>query len=139
MTQWRRNVFETPRGSAGKAFVCELARLFRAVGQGLALESIALKAVFVASSLLLQRTFPRAKPPDNAERLKELLVLWKNGDISELLNEGRTIQSRLNFKQAAQKNDQSSRAFAKLMFDGKTKAALRLLADFWLVNTMVGF
>jgi len=77
---------------------------------------------------LLQHTFPRAKPTDNAERLKERLVLLKNGDISELLNEGRTIQSRLKFKQAAQKNDQSSRAFAKLMFDGKTKAALRLLA-----------
>jgi len=50
VTQWRRNVFDTPRGSAGKAFVCELARLFCAVGQGSALESIALKAVFVASS-----------------------------------------------------------------------------------------
>ena len=35
--QWRRNVFDLPRGSAGKAFVSELARLFRAVGQGSAL------------------------------------------------------------------------------------------------------
>ena len=34
VTQWRRNVFDTPRGSAGKAFMCELARLFCSVGQG---------------------------------------------------------------------------------------------------------
>ena len=67
VTQWQRNLFDTPRGLAGKAFVYELARLFRAVGQGTALESIALKAVFVASSLLLQHTCPRAKPTDNAK------------------------------------------------------------------------
>ena len=40
----------------GAAFVSELARLFCAVGQGSALESVALKAVFVACSLLLQHT-----------------------------------------------------------------------------------
>ena len=57
-------MFDTPCGSAGKAFVCELAR---SVGQGSALESIALKAVFVACSLLLQHTSPLAKPTDIAK------------------------------------------------------------------------
>jgi len=46
VVHWQRNVFEVPRCSAGKAFVSELARLFCAVGQGSALESVALKAVF---------------------------------------------------------------------------------------------
>ena len=36
-------MFEVPRCSAGKAFVCELARLFCAAGQGSALESVALR------------------------------------------------------------------------------------------------
>ena len=128
VSQWQRNLFDTPRGSAGKAFVYELARLFRAVGQGTALESIALKAVFVASSLLLQRTCPCAKPTDNAKRLGERLILRKNGEISELLHKGRTIQARFKSKHVARKNDQSSRVFAKLMFEGRTKVALQLLA-----------
>ena len=93
--------FYTPRGSAGKAFVYELARLFCIVGQGSALESIALKAMFVASSLLLLRTCPRAKPTDNAKRLGEYLVLWKNGDISELLHEGTAIQAYFKSKLVA--------------------------------------
>ena len=34
---WRGNSFDVPRGSVGKCFVCELARLFCAVGEGTAL------------------------------------------------------------------------------------------------------
>ena len=127
VVHWRRNVFEVPRGSAGKAFVGDLARLFRAVGQGSALEPVALKAVFVASSMLLQRSSPRSKPTDNSKTLGERMILWKNGDLLELLQEGRTIQSRLKFGQRFQSSDHSARVFAKLMFEGKTKAALQLL------------
>ena len=53
VVHWRKNCFEVPRGSIGKQFVSELARLFRAVGEGSALESIALKAMLVACTLLL--------------------------------------------------------------------------------------
>ena len=67
VVHWQRNVFEVPRCSAGRAFVSELARLFCAVGQGFALESVALKAVFVACSLLLQRTNTRSKPTDDGK------------------------------------------------------------------------
>ena len=108
MVHWRRNVFEVPRGSAGKAFVCELARLFRAVGQGSALESIALKAVFVACSILLQRT-SRSKPVDNGRILGERMVLWRNGDLLGLLHEGKTIQARLKSGWGHQSSDHSSR------------------------------
>ena len=64
----------TPCGSAGNSFVCELARLFCAVGQGSALEFIVFKVVFVASSLLLQHTCPRTKPTDNVKRLEQRLA-----------------------------------------------------------------
>ena len=53
VVHWLRNVFEVPQGSAGKGFVGELARLFCAVGQGSALEPVALKAVFMACSTFL--------------------------------------------------------------------------------------
>ena len=47
VVHWKKNNFEVPRGSVGKQFVSELALLFRAVGEGSALESIPLKAVFL--------------------------------------------------------------------------------------------
>jgi len=90
VVHWRRNVFEVPSGSAGKAFVCELARLFRAVDQGSSLKFVVLKAVFVACAVLLQHTSPHSKPTDN---VGDRLILWKNGDIPELLYEGRTNPS----------------------------------------------
>ena len=51
---WRKNYFPVPLGSPGKAFVSELARLFRAYTENSALEIIALEAVSVAYVLLLQ-------------------------------------------------------------------------------------
>ena len=66
---------------------------------------------------------------DNAKLLGECLALWKNGDLSELLVEGRIIQARLEPKCVFQKNDHSSHTFAKLIFEGRTKAALEHLAS----------
>ena len=54
---WRRNLFLTPSGKAGKLFVSEMARLFRAYGEGSALESIALKAAMIMPALLLQKPY----------------------------------------------------------------------------------
>ena len=53
--QWRRNIFPVPYGNAGKSFVSELSRLFHAYAVGSALECIALKAISIASILLLQK------------------------------------------------------------------------------------
>ena len=47
VVHWKKSNFEVPRGSVGKQFVSELALVFRAVGEGSALESVAVKAVFL--------------------------------------------------------------------------------------------
>ena len=44
---WRPNLFLVPFSKAGKHFVFELARLYRAFAEGSTLESIALKATVV--------------------------------------------------------------------------------------------
>ena len=62
---WIRNSFMVPRSSAGRAFVSELARLFRSVGEGSALESIALKAVFVICALVVQKPSRNSKERDH--------------------------------------------------------------------------
>ena len=61
VVHWRRNLFQIPLSSAGKAFVTELARLYEAYADGSSLETIALKACTVAPILLLQNR-SRAEP-----------------------------------------------------------------------------
>ena len=61
LVSWKRNQFEVPRGKAGTDFVSELSRLIEAYNDATALESIAMKAVMVMPSLLLQRPCTRSK------------------------------------------------------------------------------
>ena len=98
VVHWKKNCFVVPFGRQGKLFVAGLVRLFRAYGEGSALECVALKAVFVALVLLLQTPHPNSKPKDHNECLKRRLDLWLEGDFGELIWEGRTIQKRLRKK-----------------------------------------
>eukprot|EP00731_Ephydatia_muelleri_P026168 Em0018g268a len=74
---WKKNVFTVPLGASGKSFVSELARLFQAYSDGSGLESIALKAITVASRLLLQKPFRTSKAKDHTSCLKRRLTSWK--------------------------------------------------------------
>ena len=58
---WRHNLFLVPSGKAGSSFVQALAKLFRAYGEGSALEPVALRAAMVMPILLLQRPHLRSK------------------------------------------------------------------------------
>lgn len=119
-----------PSGSAGKSFVRELSIMLRAFAEGSALESIALSAVTVLCVLLLQKPHSSSKARDHAACLERRLVKWKEGCINDLVAEGRTIQKHLKrLKSGPRCEAQLARAFAKLMFKGKIKAALRLIAE----------
>ena len=62
--------------------------------------------------------------------LQQRLETWRSGDIADLLQEGSTIQSRLPLHTTSKSSDeQLSRNFAKLMAEGKVKAAIRLLSS----------
>ena len=116
---WIRNSFVVPRSSAGRAFVSELARLFRSVGEGSALESIALKAFFVVCA-----PSHNSKERDHICHLERRLKLWKDGALDELLCEGRVIQSRLRHASLTKRKTQITCAFTRHMFEGNTRAAL---------------
>ena len=73
-----------PRSSAGRAFVSELATLFHSVGEGTALESIALKAIFVVCALVLQKPSRNSKERDHICHLECQLKLWKDGGLDKL-------------------------------------------------------
>lgn len=108
-----------------------MSRLFRAYADGSALEAIALKACTVLSILLLQKPFRTSKQKDHSACLARRLPIWKNGDIKDLLNEGRSLQKRLPKFCPSGRDGQGSlaRTFSKLMFQGKTNAALQLLSQ----------
>ena len=128
ITHWRRNLFKVPSGKAGKAFVTEIARLLRAYAEAGALEAIALKSAMVLPALLLQKPSASSKAKDHIQCLDRRLKLWREGDINSLVQEGRAIQSR--FLRNMQKSQaQTALTFAKLMMEGKVKAALHHVSN----------
>ena len=57
------------------------------------------------------------------------MKLWEEENITELVREGRAIQNHIPNHQLQCAKQQRERYFAKLMFQGKTHAALQLLTD----------
>ena len=120
-----------PAGNPGKQFVSELASLFRAYAEGSVLECIALKVTTVLAILALQKPHQKSKSKDHKSCLERRLKNWKEGNLQDLLQEGRTIQKGL--RKAVPKinkdtSTSSARSFAKLMFEGKCGAALKMLS-----------
>ena len=126
---WRINSFKVPTGKAGKEFVQELSRLFSAFASAFSMESIALRAATVLPILLLQNPHRRSKAKEHATCLERRLSIWKEGNLNDLVLEGRTIQSRLPKFNSPMAKQNLSCSFANLMFAGKTKAALDLLSQ----------
>ena len=92
------------------------------------MERIALKAASLMPSLLLQKPHKLSKAKDHSRCLERRLYAWKEGDIADLILECRVIQQHLDQPKIRQ-DDQGARSFARLMFEGKTRAALRMLSS----------
>ena len=81
-------------------------------------------------ALMLQKPSAKSKTRDHISCLQRRLELWGRGEIAELLKEGTAIQRILHLSsQRRDSEDESKQAckFAKLMMEGKVRAALRLL------------
>ena len=74
-------------------------------------------------------TSGKSRPPPPP--LTEILATPLNGDIHQLLHEGRTIQSQLssNHNKAPSPDGKAAQQFSKFMLEGKVKATLRLLTN----------
>lgn len=82
------------------------------------------------SVLLLQKPHYKSKPKDHSSCLERRLQSWSEGDLNNLLLEGRTLQKRLPKPNSSKSGDANlSRTFSNLMFQGKTSAALQLLTQ----------
>lgn len=131
VVHWKRNLFKVPSGRAGKSFVRELTRMFQAYADASALESMALQAAMVMPALLLQKPHAKSKAKEHTILLDRRLKQWADGDIEGLLREGRTIQHRLKSQhnQDQRSSDHTARVFAKLIMEGKVRAALRVISE----------
>ena len=123
IVHWKRNLFQIPSGSYGKAFVLELSRLYQAYADCSSLESIALKACSVLVALTLQKSNRTSKSKDHVAHLNRRFALWKEGNFSTLLDEGRSIQRHLRFRGAPDK-DGAAQIFNNSMLQGKVHSAL---------------
>ena len=127
VTRWNRNVFYLPSGKAGENFIEELTRLVNLFNSGGAFESVSLMMVSIIFPLLLQKPSANSKSSDHVRYLEKRLLLWKEGNLEDLLSEGKTIQTRLT--RAKRKADNSEQRFVHLMEDGKVSAALRCIGS----------
>ena len=49
----------------------------------------------IMAGLLLQKTFLNSKSKLNSETLRQIISLWKKGQLNQLMFEGKTIQDIL--------------------------------------------
>ena len=125
---WRKNIFELPKGSAGKEFIQEMTRLINLWNTKSPERKTCLTALMVMPILLLQRTSLKYKSSEIKDHLKRRLTLWKSKEIEELMSECRTIQRRIPKGNARSNNmDDLAKRFSNLMILGKVNPAIRFL------------
>ena len=132
VVHWRPNLFRVPYGKVGKSFVSELAKLYNSFASKSAMECIAMKAAVVLPILMLQKPSSKSKAKEHNSCLERRLNTWLDGDLDNLLFEGRTLQQRIPksvLEENSKRHKRHARSFTNLMFEGKTKAAIRLLTE----------
>ena len=88
---------------------------------------MSLKVIMIMPGILLQKPSFKSNSKQHGETLSRRLVQWFNGDFDELVRESRTIQSMLPKTKPKSDPEHIAKTFAKLMLQGKVRAALRLL------------
>ena len=90
-----KSAFLLPTGAAWKGFIEEMIRRVNSWIYKSDLEIKALKALMIMPGLLLQKTSLNSNSKENSETLKRILSLWNNGQLDQLVFEGKTIRDRL--------------------------------------------
>ena len=123
---WTRNLFKIPSGKSGTMFVKELVRLIRAYAEGSSMESFALSAAMLMPILLLQKPHCKSKAKEHSTISLRRFDLWGEGKFDELMAESRQIQKCFNRDHTKweKASDRKALSFAKLVMEGKLKAAI---------------
>ena len=125
---WKKNLFKLPTRNAAKAFTKELSLWLERFNRKTEHHSIALKVYIILPALMLQKPSKTSKSQKHCKTLEHRLAAWKDGRIDELIQECRTIQRRFSSNERRNKENKA-KTFAKLVFQGKINAAIKLLTD----------
>ena len=79
--------------------------------------------------LLLHKPHHSSKSREHVTCLEKCLTRWQNGDIDDLLQKAFNSNSPSHIQHQKMGSYVTACAFSKLMFQGKTKAALRLITE----------
>ena len=83
----------------------------------------------IMPALLLQKPAFKSTAKEHLKCLSRRLKQWESGDLDGLLCESRTIQGKLKARSKPRSEEHLSKTFAKLMFEGNVKAAMKLLDE----------
>ena len=123
------NLFELPKGKNGKSYVAEVTKWLNEWVNKTCGRNSAFFAIAVMPHLLLQKTSQKVKSKTNKDTLARRMVLWKEGNIADLIREGSALQKRLvvsSNRNVASTSDKAKQ-FRNLMVAGNVNSALRLL------------
>ena len=126
---WKKNFFKLPNGASGKNFIREMIKLIDYWTElHIDMSEVALKMLMVMAAILLQKPSRKSTSKLHKEYLAKRLILWSEGDFEELIREGRQIQQKMRKNVRKDETPEHlAKTLAKLMFQGKVNAALRLL------------
>ena len=127
IVHFRRNIFNLPSGRVGKAFIEELTFWIKQFNLNSDLNSVALKTFMVLPTLILQKPSATWKSKEHCAAIERRLNLWRQGDLDLLLKEVRFIQGKFVNSKKTRTVEDKSKVFAKLVFQGKLSAAIKLL------------
>ena len=125
----KKNLFLLTTGKSGKLNIDENVKLLNRWLEETALHDTAFKAMMIMPNLLLQKSSKNFKTKDNLTALERRMQSWLKGDLTELLDEGETIQK--NLMQILTKGDigKISKKSAALMRKKNVDAAINLLTE----------
>ncbi|CAH3197598.1 unnamed protein product [Porites evermanni] len=127
VVHFRRNIFNLPSGGVGKHFIEELTFWLKQFNSNSDLNSVALKAFMLLPSVILQKPSATSKSKEHSVAIERRLALWSHGDLNMLMKEIRFIQDRFVNSKRARSVEDILITFAKLFFQGKLTAAIKLL------------
>ena len=126
---WGKNLFLLPSGKAGRKFIGEVSRLMSEWLHDSPLKDIAVKAIMMMPSLLLQKRSQKSKSKDHLRALDRRLEFWESGGVMELLKESDTIQKNIKATNKTTSISGISKKFTREMMKGNVHNAMKLLTN----------
>ena len=127
--KFRKNLFLVPTGNSGKEYVKLLTEWMTNYNSGNTFHGIAMKVVMTLPNLLLQKPSAKSKAKEHTAALERRLRLWREGELTDIWKECLIIQKKLTTTKPQRSQEDISRTFSKLMFEGKVGPALRFLEE----------